>query len=210
MRPDELRDAGSLAGTAFTEMAELAAGVHRAVATRVFGLTGRQAEPIRLMHDGIATLAYGSTRLGLKYLPPAAGFVAAALRNPAADSAHDRPPARFVLGAVNGLIGDRIAEEQPALAPQMRMRLHGGPLRRLPANLAADAAQASTATGRLVVFIHGLCETDLCWSFAAEQRWGDRTCTYGSKLRDDDGWTPIYLNFNTGLHVSENGRELAE
>jgi pimeloyl-ACP methyl ester carboxylesterase len=60
------------------------------------------------------------------------------------------------------------------------------------------------------VFIHGLCETDLCWSFAAERRWGDRTCTYGSRLRDDDGWTPLYLNFNTGLRVSANGRELAE
>jgi pimeloyl-ACP methyl ester carboxylesterase len=29
-------------------------------------------------------------------------------------------------------------------------------------------------------------------------------------LRDADGWTPIYVNFNTGLHISENGRELAE
>jgi pimeloyl-ACP methyl ester carboxylesterase len=60
------------------------------------------------------------------------------------------------------------------------------------------------------VFLHGLCETDLCWSFAAEKRWGDRTCTYGSRLRDDDGWTPIYANFNTGVHISENGRELAD
>jgi pimeloyl-ACP methyl ester carboxylesterase len=210
MRADELRDAGSLAGTTFGEIAALAQDVHRAVAHRLFDLAGAPAQPIRLMHDGIAAIAYGSTRLGVKYLPPAAGLIAAAVHDPKAESAHDLPGGRFVLGAVNGFLGDQIAERQPALAPQMRMRLHGGPLRHLPANLAADAREFGSATGRLVVFIHGLCETDLCWSFAAEKRWGDRTCTYGSRLRDDDGWTPIYLNFNTGLHISQNGRELAD
>jgi hypothetical protein len=210
MRSDELRDAGSLAGTALDEIAELAQGVHSAVAARVFALAGGPAQPVRLLHDGIAALAYRSTRLGMKYLPPAASLLASALRDPAAQSAHDVPRGRFVLGAVSGFWGDRMADRQPALAPQMRMRLHGGPLRRLPANLAADAAETGTAAGRLVVFIHGLCETDLCWSFAAEKRWGDRTCTYGSRLRDDDGWTPVYLNFNTGLRVSANARELAD
>jgi pimeloyl-ACP methyl ester carboxylesterase len=210
MRSDEVRDVGSLAGTALSEITELAYGVHHAIANRLFDLAGKPAEPIRLLHDGIAAIAYGSTRVGAKYLPPAAGLVAAALQDPAAESAHDARRGRFVLGAVNGFWGDRIAEQQAALAPQMRIRLHGGPLRRVPDNLAADAAESGTATGRLIVFIHGLCETDLCWSFAAENRWGDRTVTYGSRLHDDDGWTPLYLNFNTGVHVSANGLELAE
>jgi pimeloyl-ACP methyl ester carboxylesterase len=209
MRADELRDAGALAGTALTEIADLAQGVHRAVAGRLFGLAGAPVEPIRRVHDGIAAIAYGSTRAGMKYLPPAAGFVAAALTEPSADSAHDRPRGRFVLGAISGFWGDRIVEDQTALAPQLRMRVHGGPLRRLPANLAADAADIG-ATGKVVVFLHGLCETDMCWSFAAEKRWGDRTCTYGSLLRDADGWTPLYLNCNTGVHISANGLELAE
>jgi pimeloyl-ACP methyl ester carboxylesterase len=210
MRADEVRDAGSLTGTTLGELTELARDVHTAVANRLFGFAGEVGRPIRLLHDGIAAIAYGSTKLGVKYLPPAAGLVAGTFRDPAAESAHDVPRGRFVLGAVNGFLGDRITEEQPALAPQMRMRVHGGRLRRVPANLVADVEATGTATGKLAVFIHGLCETDLCWSFAAEKRWGDRTCTYGSRLRDDDGWTPLYLNFNTGLHVSENGRELAE
>ena len=210
MRADEVRDTGSLAGTTLGELTDLARGVHSAIADRLFGLAGDAGRPIRLAHDGIAAIAYTSTKLGVKYLPPAAGLIAAAFHDPAAESAHDAPRGRFVLGAVNGFLGDRISEEQPALAPQMRMRLHGGPLRRVPANLIADAAASGTVTGRLVVFIHGLCETDLCWSFAAEKRWGDRTCTYGSRLRDDDGWTPLYLNFNTGLRVSANALELAE
>jgi pimeloyl-ACP methyl ester carboxylesterase len=210
MRADEKRDAGSLAGTALGELAELAQGVHTAVADRLFGLAGDAGKPIRLLHDGIAAIAYGSTQLGVKYLPPAAGLVAGTFGDPAAESAHDVRRGRFILGAINGFWGDRITENQPALAPQMRMRMHGGQLRRVPANLIADLEGSGTTTGRIVVFLHGLCETDLCWSYAAEKRWGDRSFTYGSRLRDDDGWTPIYVNFNTGIHVSENARELAE
>jgi pimeloyl-ACP methyl ester carboxylesterase len=210
VRSDELRDAGALAGIALGDLTELAQGVHRALAGRLFGLAGKPGEHLKLVHDGISAIAYGSTKLGVKYLPPVAGLVAGAFRDPAVESAHDLPGGRFVLGAVNGFWGDRIAQDQAALAPQMRMRLHGGRLRRVPGNLAVDARERGDATGRLAVFIHGLCETDLCWSFAAERQWGDRTCTYGSMLRDADGWTPIYLNFNTGLHISENSRELAD
>jgi hypothetical protein len=209
MRSDEMRDAGSLAGTVLDELAELAHGVHTALAGRLFGWAGKSAEPVRLLHDGITAVAYRSTRLGMKYLPPALGLVAGAFQDPAAGSAHDVPAGRLVLGAINGFWGDRVAERQASLAPQMRMRVHGGPLRRVPGNVAADAAERD-ATGRLVVVAHGLCETDLCWSFAAEKRWGDRTVTYGSLLSESDGWTPLYLNFNTGVHVSDNGRELAE
>jgi len=182
--------------------------VHAAAASRLFGLAGRPGKAIKLMHDGIAAIAYTSTNVGVKYLPQVAGLVAAEAADPAAESAHDTRRGRFVLGAINGFLGDQIAREHESLAPQLRLRLHTGRLRRIPANVAHDADD--TVTGRLVFFLHGLCETDLCWSYAAEKRWGDRTCTYGSKLRDDDGWTPLYANYNTGVHISENGRQLAD
>jgi pimeloyl-ACP methyl ester carboxylesterase len=206
MRPDEMRDAGALAGTALGEITEVARDMHRAIATRLFGLAGPVAEPVRLLHDSIAALAYGSTRLGVKTLPAAAGLVGSVVHDESAPSLHDSRRGRFVLGALNGFWGDRIATDRDALAPQMRLRLHDTPLRRVPANVAWDARD--TATGRIVVFVHGLCETDLCWSYAAEKRWGDRTTTYGSKLGEDAGWTPVYLNYNTGVHISANGHEL--
>lgn len=208
MRADEMRDAGSLTGSALDELADVVRDMHRAVAGRLFGLAGKPAEPIKALHDGIAALAYSGTKLGVRYLPPAVGLVAGAFQDPTAGSAHDDPRGRFVLGAISGFWGDRLAQNQAAIAPQMRMRLGSGPLRRVPANVAHDADE--TVTGRLVVFAHGLCETDLCWSYAAERRWGDRRATYGSKLSADDGWTPLYLNFNTGFRISANGRELAD
>ncbi len=210
MRADEMRDTGVLAGTTFDEITTTARDMHRAIAARLFGLAGRPGAAVKLAHDGIAALAYGGTRLGVKHLPPMVGLAAGAFQDPTAPSIHDVPKGRFTFGAVSGVVGDRMAEEGGAVAPQMRLRLGRGPLRRLPANLVADAAADGAVTGRLVVFAHGLCETDLCWSYAAEKRWGDRTATYGSKLAEDDGWTPLYLNFNTGLHISANGAEMAE
>ncbi|MEO9138527.1 MAG: hypothetical protein ABI345_05610 [Jatrophihabitans sp.] len=208
MRTDEMRDTGLLAGRALDEVADVVCGVHGAIARRLFDLAGDRVAPIRAVHDGIAALAYGGTKLGVKYLPPAVGLVAGAFQEPGAPSAHDDPKGRFLLGVINGFWGDRIVTKQAAIAPEMRMRLGHGPLRRIPSNLAHDADERTT--GRVVVFVHGLCETDRYWSYAAERQWGDPRATYGSKLSEDDGWTPIFVNFNTGLHISDNGRELAE
>lgn len=51
-----------------------------------------------------------------------------------------------------------------------------------------------------VVFLHGLMETD--------RSWGERP--YGDRLAAELGCTPVYVRYNTGRHISENGRELAE
>jgi pimeloyl-ACP methyl ester carboxylesterase len=62
------------------------------------------------------------------------------------------------------------------------------------------------ATRRIVVFVHGLMGTEFPWRwFAAED--GD---TYGSRLARDLSVTPIYIRYNTGRHISANGRSLAE
>ena len=34
--------------------------------------------------------------------------------------------------------------------------------------------------------------------------------SYGSRLHDDLGYTPVYVRYNSGLHVSDNGRRLSE
>ena len=54
------------------------------------------------------------------------------------------------------------------------------------------------ATPKLAVFVHGLCETEHAWRGV-----------YGGRLREELGYTPVYVRYNTGLHISDNGRELA-
>ena len=206
MRADEVRDTGALLGRAASDVTELARGVHRGVAGRVFGLLGAPARPVQLLHDGICAIAYSATRIGTSIVPALVGTAAAAVHDRAATSAHDSA-GRFTLAAVSGLIGDRLADDYPTLAPQLRLRTHEGPLRRSPGNVIDDLAPA--ATGRIVIFVHGLCGNDWYWQLGAERSFGTAGTTFGSLLREERGWTPLYASYNTGLHISANGRALA-
>lgn len=88
----------------------------------------------------------------------------------------DAPPA--VLGALNGLIGDELHAAGSPLAMPMRAERIGEP------------------RGRdVVVFVHGLGETELAWG---PQPYGDRL----------PGWTPVYVRYNTGRSIAENAAEL--
>ena len=60
------------------------------------------------------------------------------------------------------------------------------------------------ATGSIALLVHGLMANESIWEFP-----GDPGTTYGSLLARDHAVTPIYLRYNTGRHISVNGRELA-
>jgi pimeloyl-ACP methyl ester carboxylesterase len=62
------------------------------------------------------------------------------------------------------------------------------------------------ATPRVVVFLHGLMGTELAWRLGA----GPDGETYGRGLALDLNYTPVYVRYNSGRHVSENGRSLAD
>src|SRR6266498_3461748 len=193
MRAGGVRETGGRLGRVGCEVTELAHGVDRGGAGRAFGLLGAPARPVQLLHDGICTIAYSATRIGTSIVPALVGTAAAAVHDRAAPSAHDSP-GRFTLAAVSGLIGDQLADEYPTLAPQLRLRTHEGPLRRSPGNVIEDLAPA--ATGRIVIFLHGLCGNDWYWQLGAERSFGTAGTTFGSLLREERGWTPLYASYN--------------
>ena len=84
----------------------------------------------------------------------------------------------------------------------MTLRHRGADLPLEPDGLAQALPDAGP---RVAIFVHGLGETDASWRLRADaQRPG-----YGACLRRDLGHTPIELRYNTGLHISDNGRALA-
>lgn len=103
-----------------------------------------------------------------------------------------------VLAALNGLFGDLLARVDNPLAIGMRLRRHGQPLQ---LDKAALAAALPAAGGKLLILVHGLCRCDLQWRRAGHD--------HGAALARDLGYTPLYLHYNSGRHVSTNGRELA-
>lgn len=106
-------------------------------------------------------------------------------------------------GTLNGFVGDHLARRGNALDLGMTLRDDGQVLR-----MDALAARADL-TGKVCVFVHGLSTTEWSWVLFAEQLWGDAGVCFGTKLRDDLGFTPLFVRYNTGRHVSENGRALS-
>jgi pimeloyl-ACP methyl ester carboxylesterase len=200
MRADEVRDIGELGRLTLRGSTNRVAELHRGIAERAFGAVGPTAAPVKAVHDTIAGLAYGGVRVALGAGARVAGTVAA-LRADGRDLDADRP-GRVALAILNGAHGDVVQRDAPALATAMGIRVDGAAV---PPGPDALRAAFPGATGRLVVFLHGLTETEASWRYR-----GERSADYGTRLREDLGLTPVYLRYNTGLHVSDNGRSLDE
>jgi PGAP1-like protein len=202
-RPNESR---ALSRLAFEELRGAAGGVqevHRAIAKRAFGAVGPGAVPVRAVHDAVADGVYGAVRgltallgqaadAGLRHRPPAEGRWLSS-----------SPRGAVALGALGGLIGDELEREDSDLQQPMAVRAAGRAVRPEPAALGRAFPQA---TPRIVVFVHGLMETELAWRLGA----GPEGETYGSRLALDLHCSPLYVRYNSGRHISENGRSLAE
>jgi len=105
------------------------------------------------------------------------------------------------VAVVNGFFGDSLADVRSNLMTPMTLRSAEGAL---PLERRALAAALPGATGRICVLVHGLMSTESVWQFP-----GDPDTSYGTLLARDHGITPLWLRYNTGQHISVNGRGLA-
>jgi pimeloyl-ACP methyl ester carboxylesterase len=118
----------------------------------------------------------------------------------------DRPAGNVAVGALNGAWGDRLMQWSSPLALSMSVRHND---RDLDIDREAFAQAYPDATGDVVVFVHGLCETDASWRLGAREHYDDARSTHGQRLREACGLTPVYVRYNSGRHVCDNGDDLA-
>jgi hypothetical protein len=147
--------------------------------------------------NGITALVYGS----VKAVTRLAGGAANALLSRAAPLVGEQASSserEAMLSALNGVLGDRLLETANPLTISMSLR-HAG--QTLPLEKEALARRLPHATGKVLVLMHGLCMNDLQWTSAGRN--------HGEALAKDLGYTPVYLHYNTGLHTSINGAQLA-
>jgi pimeloyl-ACP methyl ester carboxylesterase len=155
-------------------------GLHLAIANRAFDGVGPAGRPARLAHDAISGAVYGGLGHATRFGGRAVEAVAGRRYT---QLLSDTPRGATLIAIINGLVGDTLAEERNELAQPMAIRSCGAP------------------TPRVAVFLHGLMETEFSWG---------RKPNYGSRLAEEAGWTPVYVLYNTGLRISENGRSLAD
>jgi pimeloyl-ACP methyl ester carboxylesterase len=190
-RLSDLRGFQQLANDATVGLTDLVEAVHHTV-LRTPGILGKSPAG---RTDGITGSVYSLVR-GITRL---VGGGVDALLGMFAPLLADRPSSEereAILAALNGIFGDYLVASDNPLAVPMQLRKGGLPV-------ALDRAALTTALpGRerkIVVLVHGLCMNDLQWARKGHD--------HGAALAHELGCVPIYLRYNTGLHVSTNGHE---
>lgn len=113
----------------------------------------------------------------------------------------------YLQATLNGLYGDYLSRRNGRLDLGMTFRHQG---RLLPITPEAFSAALAKPSHRVCIFVHALSTTEWLWSLASQRHYGEPGVTFGTRLAADLGFTPLYLRYNTGRHISENGRSLAE
>lgn len=151
---------------------------------RTSGITGAVYNIVR----GITSLVGNSLNMPLK-------VIGDALKE------HPNEPGLMAMrAALNGILGDYLHSQNNPLAIDMHLSTDN--LKLSPESLPKvldDAIQ--NKDGKLLIMVHGLCMHDRQWTHKGHD--------HGKALANELGATPLYLNYNSGQHISENGQQFA-
>ena len=198
LQPSDLHGAGKLLIDATIGLTNLVETMHHNI-SRVPGILGAATNDPT---SGITGFVYrsirGVTRTVGGGLELVLGQLVTLLKHEPSSNAREA-----VVAALNGVLGDHLLASNNPLAISMQLRRNGEPL-----TLSRDALSRTIAhpSGKILLLVHGLCMSDLQW-----QRNGH---DHGAALAADQAFavpfTTVYLHYNSGLHISVNGRDFAE
>ena len=157
-------------------------GLVEALHERIARLPGFKPPAQAGRTSGITGLVYKTVR-GVTRVAGGSIDALLGLLAPVLGTGRGSPEREAIVAALNGVLGDYLVTTGNPLATPMTLRVAG------------------LATGRVVVLAHGLCMNDLQWLRDGHD--------HGSALHRDLGYTPVYLRYNSGQHISVNGRALA-
>lgn len=193
----DIRELARLLTQALPAAVQITEAVHQAVLSGM-GLRGKAQGQTRgitgLVYKGVHGAAHtlsGGINTLLDCLPP----------TPPLHQIPETPKRAALLATLNGVMGDKLVESHNALATPMTLRHDGQPLNwhAMPSDLPVE--------GRVLLMVHGLCMNDLQWQNQAKH--SHQTLNLGEMLASELGYVPVYVRYNSGLPIAQNGRELA-
>jgi len=192
----DLRGAARMAFDATAGIVGVVERMHRTIQLR----PGPLGKPADGNTKGITGLVYRSVRGGAQVLGRGIDASLAPLVDllPEGDST---PRRDAILSAVNGVYGDYLARTGNPLAIEMSLRHEGRTVDPTNPQKAFGEAGKRALAGKVLVLVHGLCMND--------RQWAHEGYDHGAALADELGYTPVYVRYNSGLHVGENGRSFA-
>jgi len=183
----DVRGLAQLATAATTGVVAIAEGVHQSV-LKALGIPG----------GGVVSLVYQSVHAVTNLVGKSVDTLLAGLQ-PVLETRKGTPQREAAVAILNGVLGDRLEASHNPLAIPMTLRYRGEAL-----DWAALPEDFQSA-GKVLLMIHGLCMNDLQWC----ARHQGRTVDHGQALAAATGSVPLYLRYNSGRHISQNGHELS-
>lgn len=154
--------------------------------------------PIQHLITNIASISYKSIRWGTKLIGNSADralgtFVSL---SPKIKTTNESEAMR---AALNGVIGDYLQKTENPLQISMQFR-HQAKV--IALNSRSLHKTYPTINGKILLMVHGSCMNDMQWT--------RKDHNHGTAIANELHKTPIYLHYNSGLHISTNGQHLNE
>ncbi len=179
----ELRGLAQLATHATLGVTNIVEALHHTIAAP---WTLFSKKPERRM-GGVPGFVYKTVRGSTRAIGGGAALGLRALQGAATAERETSAAKLAFISALNGVVGDHLVVTKNPLAIPMQWLPH----------------KDFPATGaKLIVLIHGLCMNDHQWLREGHD--------HGPALANALGATPIYIRYNTGLAITENGAQFSE
>ena len=193
----DLRGAARMTFDAAEATAEVVEKMHRTIQMRPSPLGVSETDRT----SGITGFVYRCVRGGIRLVGKAID-VSLAPMTASLPEGEFSPTRDAYRSAANGVYGDYLARTGNPLAINMSLRYRG---RRIdpsdPASVFEQHGNVSLPS-KLLVLVHGSCMNDRHWNRDGHD--------HGAALAGDLGYLPLYLRYNSGLHIASNGLLLAE
>jgi hypothetical protein len=147
---------------------------------------------------GLTGFVYGSIRMANRISGSALDLALGQLEG-RVGKALPQPRTDALTSAVNGVVGDHLVSTANPLAIDMQIRKRGQALTLKRESLASALPEAG---GKILLAVHGSCMND--------RQWLRKDQDHGDALARDLGYTNVYLRYNSGRHISANGRNFAK
>ncbi len=169
-----------------------------AMHTRIVHPPFLPSTPIQHLITKIAGITYKNVRWGARFfgngLDKTLGQLTSVLGK--IEATHEEEAIRSVL---NGIIGDHLEENENPLKITMQFRYQA---KAIPLTTKGLETAYPAINGKILVMVHGSCMNDIQWT--------RKEHNHGLALAKELDKTPIFLNYNSGRHISTNGQEFNE
>lgn len=203
-KASDLRGVAQLATRATKGVTGITEGVHQSV----WGTLGMPGSKTAGRTRGLTGLVYQCIHGVTEWVGKGLDAVLVKLEPLLTSADHcpaESPQRLAVIAALNGVLGDHLAESRNPLALPMTLRVGSSALdwKAVPT---ADAVST-----KVLIVIHGLCMNDQQWqppqgAALDPHQYSD----HAAALASQRGYTPVFVRYNTGLHTSQNGELLAQ